>query len=70
MKKTLTIEGMSCEHCTNAVEKALLNLDGVNSVNTDLVSKTAEVEGDNLNDPQLKEVVKESGYEVVNIKTV
>lgn len=70
MQKTLTIEGMSCTHCTNAVEKSLMDLDGVTKVAADLVSKTAEVEGNDLNDDNLRKAVEEAGYTVVDIKTI
>ncbi|MBS4537052.1 heavy-metal-associated domain-containing protein [Clostridium sp. D2Q-11] len=70
MQKTLTIEGMSCGHCTNAVEKSLMNLEEVTKVRADLASKTAEVEGYELKDENLTKAVEEAGYEVVDIKTV
>ncbi|MDR1736390.1 MAG: cation transporter, partial [Oscillospiraceae bacterium] len=46
---TLTVRGMSCAHCENAVKKALSALDGVTSVNVSLASGTAEVaHGENV----------------------
>lgn len=70
MKKTLTVEGMSCGHCTNAVEKSLMELNEVNTAKADLASKTVEVEGNSLNEDGLRKAVKEAGYEVVDIKTI
>ncbi|WP_207750653.1 heavy-metal-associated domain-containing protein [Anaeromonas gelatinilytica] len=70
MKKILTVEGMSCGHCTNTVEKSLMDLSEVNSAKADLSSKTVEVEGHNLNDDALRKAVEEAGYEVVDIKVI
>ncbi len=68
MKKVLSIEGMSCNHCVKAVEKALGKVAGVSSVEVDLDAKTATVTlADKVSDEALKEVVTESGYEVMAI---
>ncbi|HLR35226.1 MAG TPA: cation transporter [Tissierellales bacterium] len=68
MKKTITIEGMSCGHCVAAVEKALKELDNISKVDVNLENKKAQVEGVNLNDSVLKKVIDEAGYEVVEIR--
>lgn len=68
MKKVLSIEGMSCNHCVKAVEKALGKITGVSSVEVDLDAKTATVTlADKVSDEALKEVVTEAGYEVMAI---
>lgn len=63
MKKTLQIEGMSCGHCVMRVEKALSKVQGVSKVQVSLSSKTAEVEGDNLETANLIQAVVSSGYQ-------
>ncbi|WIV12284.1 copper ion binding protein [Proteiniborus sp. MB09-C3] len=65
MKKTLTVEGMNCQHCVKAVKNALSQLEGVKSVEVDLAAKKVEVEGDNLQDAAIKEAIEDAGYEVV-----
>ncbi|MGO1372287.1 MAG: heavy-metal-associated domain-containing protein [Senegalia sp. (in: firmicutes)] len=70
MEKTLTVEGMSCGHCTKAVEEGLRELKQVTNARADLNSKTVEVEGYELKDEDLKKAVAEAGYEVIDIKTV
>ena len=68
MKKTLTIEGMSCSHCTAAVEKALSCIPGVRSVKVDLDSKSAVVEAvEGVTLIELEKAVTDAGYEVKNI---
>lgn len=65
MKKTLTVEGMSCQHCVKEVKNALSQLEGVRSVEVDLATKKVEIEGDSLQDAILKEAVEEAGYQVL-----
>jgi copper ion binding protein len=66
MKTTLTIEGMSCEHCVHHVTEALKGVSGVSSADVDLKKKSAEVEhGESVSLDALKAAVEEAGYEVV-----
>lgn len=67
MRKTLSIEGMSCNHCVMHVKNALTEVQGVASVAVDLASKSAVVEGGALDDAAMKAAVAEAGYEVVGI---
>jgi copper chaperone len=39
---TITIEGMSCQHCVNAVTKALEAIPGITNVHVSLEKKQAE----------------------------
>jgi copper chaperone len=39
---TITIEGMSCQHCVNAVTKALETIPGITNVHVSLEKKQAE----------------------------
>ncbi len=67
MKKTMIVEGMSCNHCVKAVKNALGELEGVSRVDVDLEAKKVEVEGENLVDEKLKEAIEDAGYDVVEI---
>lgn len=67
MKKIIEIEGMSCEHCQNRVEKALNAIEGVEA-KVELKKNRAVVNvKDDINDQKLKSVVEEAGYEVTSI---
>ena len=64
MEKKLTVEGMSCSHCSGRVEKALNALEGV-SASVDLERKTASVTlSAPVDDAVLKKAVEDAGYEV------
>ena len=65
--KTIKIEGMSCQHCSAAVEKALSSLPGV-SATVDLGAGTATVVATReVSDAELRKAVEEEDYEVVSI---
>ena len=66
MEKVVKIEGMTCEHCSGRVDKALNELEGV-SAEVDLDNNLAVVSGD-ASDDAIKEAVSEAGYKVVEIK--
>ena len=57
------IEGMMCQHCKAAVEKALRAVDGVESVEVSLEDKCATVTG-SADPAALKQAVIDAGYEV------
>lgn len=69
MKKVVSIEGMSCSHCTRAVEKALRSLEGVENVSVSLEDKQAVVEStSDIPNEQIKKVITDADFEVVAIK--
>jgi len=67
-KLILKVDGMSCEHCKNAITKAVSALPGVSSVDIDLDKKTVTVQ----HDPALatlekiKSAITELDYDVVD----
>lgn len=69
MKKVMTIEGMSCNHCKMRVENALGALEGVEKVEVNLELKQAVLEmASDIENSVLTEVVDDAGYEVVEIQ--
>ena len=65
-KSIINVEGMSCEHCVNAIQKAVGALPGVESVVVDLSAKTVTVEhGSDVNSDKIKEEIEDQGYDVI-----
>ncbi|WP_418283831.1 heavy-metal-associated domain-containing protein [Halorubrum sp. DTA46] len=62
MSQTITVEGMSCEHCEQSVTEALEGVTGVTSASADRESESATVEGDADTDA-LVSAVSEAGYD-------
>ncbi|MCZ2108084.1 MAG: heavy-metal-associated domain-containing protein [Dehalococcoidia bacterium] len=56
------IEGMTCDHCVRAVTTALKDTPGVTAATVSLESKSAVVEGDNIDIQKAIEAVAEEGY--------
>jgi copper ion binding protein len=67
MRKTLSIEGMSCGHCVSHVREALAEIQGLTVIEVDLAEKRAVVEGAAPDEIAMKAAVAEAGYEVVAI---
>ena len=69
MKKTLSIDGMMCEHCRSHVEKALSAVDGVSAVEVSLEDKNAVVSlSKDVSNDVLTAAVTEAGYTVTDCK--
>ena len=65
--KTMTIEGMTCPHCSARVEKVLNALDGVEA-RVDLAAKTATIElSQDVDDATLIKAVTDADYQVVSL---
>jgi len=60
----LTVSGMSCQHCVNAVHHALVELAGVQEAQVDLDSGIVRVIGTGLDPAALAQAVEEAGYGV------
>ncbi len=61
----LRVVGMSCEHCVQAVKKALEGVPGVKSAQVSLEQGLVEVETDTEPVPveQLVKAIEEAGYQ-------
>jgi len=62
MTTTLTVEGMSCEHCEQTVTDALESVDGVQGASADRETERATVEGEADTDA-LVAAVEDAGYD-------
>jgi copper chaperone len=64
--KTLSVEGMSCMHCVNAIKDSVGALNGVDNVVVDLQEKKVMVEYDpeRVSIDTIKDTIEDQGYEV------
>ncbi|MBN2739165.1 MAG: copper chaperone CopZ [Spirochaetales bacterium] len=64
----IKVEGMSCQHCVMAVNKAVKALAGVESVEVSLENKLVAVQYDeNLSSLEsIYEAIEDQGYDIVN----
>lgn len=68
-QRTVIIEGMTCEHCQNWVEKSINEIEGaaakVNLKKKEAVVSLATAE---VTDDMIREAVEKAGYKVVEIR--
>lgn len=65
MKEILKVEGMSCNHCVNSIEKNVGELSGVSMVKVNLGDNEVAVEFDNAAIlAQIKETIEDQGYDL------
>ncbi|KKI93422.1 copper resistance protein CopZ [Bacillus sp. SA1-12] len=66
-KILLKVEGMSCNHCVNAIEGSVGKLQGVSNVKVDLGQGTVEVNYDvsKVTEKEMKDTIEDQGYDVV-----
>jgi copper chaperone len=63
-ERTYDVEGMTCEHCVNAVSGEVGKVSGVSGVVVDLATKSVTVTGDDIDDAAVRAAIDEAGYEV------
>ena len=66
MEVKLNIEGMHCSSCSARLEKALNNLNGINSVHVSLEEKKAFIEYNEkeISIDNIKEIIEDVGFEI------
>ncbi|OAS82730.1 MULTISPECIES: copper chaperone CopZ [Metabacillus] len=66
-KVTLTVSGMSCGHCVNAIEGNVGKLNGVSNVKVHLSEGKVDVAFDSavISLAAIKETIDDQGYEIV-----
>ena len=68
MTKIMKVNGMNCNHCKMAVEKALSSVEGVTAAEVNLAEKQAVITlSADVADEALTAVVAEAGFEPVSV---
>jgi copper chaperone len=67
METVLIVEGMSCNHCVNAIEGSVGKLQGVSNVKVTLDEGKVEVSYDDrkVTIDEMKHAIEDQGYDVV-----
>ncbi len=71
-KALIKVTGMACAACTAAVERSLLNLEGISSATVSLAAETVTVEYDpeKLRLSDMEKAIRDAGYDVADEKLV
>lgn len=62
----LEVEGMSCNHCVQAVEGALQEIGATGKVNLEAKSVDIEYDADQVDIMKLTDAIEEQGYDVIS----
>jgi P-type Cu+ transporter len=67
-KTSLKIGGMHCASCATDIEKALKNAPGIREIRVNFASEKASLsfEPDIIRESQIEEIIKTTGYQVIN----
>lgn len=67
---TMTIEGMSCQHCVRAVDAALREVPGVAVEAVGVGSATVALDPAATSREAVADAVRDAGYEVATVEAV
>lgn len=66
MTTTVTVSGMTCQHCVSSVKEEVGEIAGVTAVSVDLDSGRVDIESEApLEQAAISEAVQEAGYQLV-----
>ena len=67
-KHVVKVEGMTCGHCVNAIQKAVGAVDGVDQVDVDLGNKLVTIicQDDPLTHEAIRRAVTTAGYQLAD----
>ncbi|WP_430876139.1 heavy-metal-associated domain-containing protein [Gilliamella sp. G0441] len=63
----LIVDNMSCQHCVNAITKAINDIDPKSKVTIDLAKHEVDIEGGTISQEAAIAAINEAGYEFVGI---
>lgn len=69
-KIEISVEGMTCGHCSMSVTNELEAIQGVSQVSVDHATGKAVLEADNVTNSQLSEAVSQAGYTAKSFATL
>lgn len=61
-RKTLSVEGMHCEHCVDVVQEALQDLDGVEVDDIEVGSVQVTLDPSTVSEETLATALEDAGY--------
>jgi len=63
-ERDYAVDGMSCEHCAQAIAKEVHGVDGVESTDVDVAGGKVTVRGDAFEEGAIRSAISDAGYEV------
>jgi copper chaperone CopZ len=66
-QKTLSIDGMHCEHCVEVVREALESVRGVSVEHVEVGTADVTYDPSSVSDDQVETVLEDAGYSLASI---
>ncbi len=64
---TVTVTGMTCDHCASSVREEIGNIPGVTAVDVDLASGRVDIDSETpIEQATLAQAVDEAGYQLAS----
>lgn len=67
-RKTLSVDGMHCEHCVDVVQEALRDLDGVAIEDIEVGSVRVALDPSTVSEETLATALEDAGYELAALQ--
>ena len=61
---TITIEGMSCQHCVMAVKKAIAGLKGIDQADVTIGNASVKYDESNVKKEEIETAIEKAGFKV------
>lgn len=65
-RKTIQIDGMSCQHCVMRVKKAIEGLQGVQELDVQIGSADVTFDESKVREKDIEDAIAKAGYKVRN----
>jgi copper chaperone len=65
-RKTIQIDGMSCQHCVMRVKKAIEGLQGVQELDVQIGSADVTFDESKVREKDIEDAITKAGYKVRN----
>lgn len=63
--QTITVSGMTCQHCAASVREELSEIPGLTVLDIDVASGKVTIEGSGFSEEAVAAAVEEAGYQLV-----
>lgn len=63
--QTITVSGMTCQHCAASVREELSEIPGLTVLDIDVASGKVTIEGSGFSEQAVAAAVEEAGYQLV-----
>jgi copper chaperone len=65
VERVYSVPGVNCEHCVNAINKELSQIEGIQKIDVDLQTKKVKVQAsESVPDERIRAGIDEAGFDI------